>query len=70
MKVDDLANLSALSRKIIQGYLDQGKTMNSLATLANIHPSQLWLFMRGKRGLTDSSLEKIGRAIKEQSKKQ
>lgn len=69
MKVDDLANLSSLARKIIQAHLDQGKTVNSLAVASGIHPSQLWLFMRGERGLTDASLEKIGRAIKENNKK-
>jgi transposase-like protein len=70
MKIDDLENLTERAQKIIQEYLNTGKTINALAVKAGVHPTQLWLFMRNERGLTDKSLQKIGRAIKESSKKE
>jgi plasmid maintenance system antidote protein VapI len=64
MTVKDLANLSEQSRELITNYLNNsGKTVNALATEAGVHPTQLWLFIRGDRGLTDASLQKIGTAI-------
>jgi hypothetical protein len=67
MKIEDLENLSFEAKRIIQGYLDTGKTINALAVKAGVHPTQLWLFMRNERGLTDKSLQKIGKAIRENS---
>jgi plasmid maintenance system antidote protein VapI len=64
MTVKDLANLSEQSRELITNYLNNsGKTVNALANEAGVHPTQLWLFIRGDRGLTDASLQKIGTAI-------
>ena len=60
----DLSNLSQNCRDLIEKHLDKtGKTINALSVEAGVHPTQLWLFMKGERGLTDSSLEKIGKAI-------
>ena len=71
MTIKDLANISAESRKIINDYLSKsGQTVNAFAKEAGIHPTQLWLFIREERGLTDASLQKIGTTIlKNQSKK-
>ena len=69
MKIKDLANLSNEARDLISMYLkDNDISVNALAIDAGVHPTQLWLFLRGDRGLTDSSLQKIGQAI-EQNKK-
>lgn len=65
MTEQDLSCLNSESRKLINKYLKKGNTVNKLAKKAGIHSSQLWLYIRGKRGLTDSSLEKIGKAISE-----
>jgi len=60
----DLSNLSQNCRDLIKKHLDKtGKTINALAVESGVHPTQLWLFMKGDRGLTDSSLQKIGEAI-------
>lgn len=65
MNKRDLSELTERSIELIQSYLDkEDKTINALAVEAGVHPTQLWLFMRGERGLTTSSLEKIGKAIK------
>jgi hypothetical protein len=64
MTVLDLSNISSESRKIINKYLEKsGKTVNAFAKEAGVHPTQLWLFLREQRGLTDTSLQKIGAAI-------
>ena len=64
MNKRDLSELTERSQELIQSYLDkEDKTINALAVEAGVHPTQLWLFMRGERGLTTSSLEKIGKAI-------
>lgn len=67
MKAKDLENITQESKRIIKEYLNAGNSINSLAVKAGIHPSQLWLFMRNERGLTDTSLQKIGKAISESS---
>jgi|31_taG_2_1085359.scaffolds.fasta_scaffold11639_3 transposase-like protein len=67
MKAKDLENITEETKRIIQEYLNAGNTVNSLAVEADLHPSQIWLFMRNERGLTDKSLQKIGKAINENS---
>jgi hypothetical protein len=69
MKIKDLANLSNEARDLISRYLkDNDISVNALAIDAGVHPTQLWLFLRGDRGLTDSSLQKIGQAIERNKK--
>jgi hypothetical protein len=69
MTIKDLSQLSDRSRKLIQDHMDKhGRSVNYLAVKAGVHPTQLWLFLRGERGLTDSSLAKIGKALQEDSK--
>lgn len=64
MKINDLANLSEQARSLISEHLEKHeKTVNALSIEAGVHPTQLWLFLRGERGLTDTSLQKIGAAI-------
>jgi hypothetical protein len=69
MKIKDLANLSNEARDLISRHLkDNDISVNALAIDAGVHPTQLWLFLRGDRGLTDSSLQKIGQAIERNKK--
>jgi hypothetical protein len=64
MTIKDLANLQENVRGMISNHLDKtGKTINALSVEAGIHPTQLWLFIKGERGLTAGSLEKLGRAM-------
>jgi plasmid maintenance system antidote protein VapI len=69
MKIKDLANLSNEARDLISKHLkDNDISVNALAIDAGVHPTQLWLFLRGDRGLTDSSLQKLGQAIERNKK--
>ena len=64
MNSKDLANIKKESRRIINDYLkSSGLTINRLAVLSKVHPTQLYLFLDNKRGLTDSSLAKLGKYI-------
>lgn len=64
MNVKDLANVSDESRRLINEHLkSENKTVNALSVESGVHATQLWLFLKGDRGLTDSSLQKIGSAI-------
>jgi plasmid maintenance system antidote protein VapI len=64
MEIQDLSNISNEARRLINEHLEKtNTTVNALATDAGVHPTQLWLFIRSERGLTDSSLQKIGQAI-------
>jgi len=66
MTIKDLVNLRDNVQKLVNVYLEKtGKTQSKLAVEAGIHPAQLLLFMRSERGLTDSSLMKLGRVINE-----
>ena len=64
MNSKDLANIKTESRRIIKEYLkSSGITINRLAVKSEVHPTQLYLFIDGKRGLTDTSLAKLGKYI-------
>jgi len=65
MTNNDLANLRKEAQKLIKAYIDADKmrSISGLAKEAKIHPAQLLLFMRGERGLTDTSLSRIGQVI-------
>ena len=64
MNSKDLSNIKTESRKIIRNYLkESGLTINGLAVKSKVHPTQLYLFMNNKRGLTDTSLAKLGKYI-------
>jgi predicted transcriptional regulator len=69
MKVIDLANINAEAKKIILSYMEKKSlTLNAFSKKAGVHQSQLYLFLEGgndKKGLHSSTLEKIGRYIKE-----
>lgn len=66
MNVKDLVYLRDNVQELVNNYLKKtGKTQSKLAVEAGIHPAQLLLFMRSERGLTDSSLMKLGRVINE-----
>ena len=65
MNAKDLCNLKSEVQQLISKHLDNtGKTPSALAKEAGIHPAQLLLFMSGQRGLTDSSLMRLGEVIK------
>ena len=69
MTIKDLSRLSESARDLINDHLNKhNKTVNALAVEAGVHPTQLWLFLRSQRGLTDSSLQKLGEAILEAGK--
>ena len=63
MTKQELSNIGNETRIMISEYLKQGNTVNKLATKSGLHSSQIWLFMRGERGLTDTSMEKLGKAM-------
>lgn len=64
MTKKDLKNLSTECRKLINSYLDKKEmSINALAVKAKVHPTQLYLYLKEERGLTDSSLEKIGKVL-------
>lgn len=59
-----LAAISNQARILIKDHLKKNsKSVNKLAKQSGVHPTQLYLFLDGKRGLTNSSLEKIGQAM-------
>lgn len=69
MTIKDLSNLSEEARRLITNHLSSSdKTVNALAIEAGVHPTQLWLFLRSERGLTDASLQKLGIAIQKAEK--
>ena len=64
MTTKDLKNLRKEVQTMVQKHLEKtGKTASSLANEAGIHPAQLLLFMRSERGLTDTSLMRLGEVI-------
>jgi plasmid maintenance system antidote protein VapI len=64
MNSKDLANIKEESRKIINDYLKKsGLSINALAVKSKVHPTQLYLYLDNKRGLTDTSLSKLGKYI-------
>jgi len=66
MTVQDLMNIRSETQRLVNQYLKEtGKTQSKLANESGIHPAQLLLFMRGERGLTDSSLMKLGKVLSE-----
>jgi len=65
MNAKDLCYLRTEVQRLISKHLDKtGKTPSALAKEAGIHPAQLLLFMSGQRGLTDTSLMRLGEVIK------
>jgi hypothetical protein len=59
-----LAAISLMARMLIEDHLkEKSKSVNKLAKQSGVHPTQLYLFLKGERGLTDSSLAKIGKAM-------
>jgi hypothetical protein len=69
MTITDLSCLSSEARRLINIHLEKtGTSVNALASEAGVHPTQLWLFLRSERGLTDSSLQKLGIAIEKSQK--
>lgn len=66
MNKEDLVYLRRNVQKLVEEYIQKtGKTQSKIANEAGIHPAQLLLFMRDERGLTDSSLMKLGKVINE-----
>lgn len=64
MTAKDLKNIRQESQRLINDHLTKtGKSQSQLAKEAGIHPAQLLLFMKSERGLTDSSLSKLGSII-------
>lgn len=64
INADQLKAISLMARILIEDHLkESGKSVNKLARQSGVHPTQLYLFLKGERGLTDSSLAKIGKAI-------
>lgn len=68
ISADQLSAISLMARILIENHLkEKGKSVNKLAKESGVHPTQLYLFLKGERGLTDSSLAKIGEAMKKDS---
>jgi hypothetical protein len=64
MTAKELSNLTDESIALIQKYMkEQNVTNHHLAKEAGVQATQLWLFLNKQRGLTNSSLEKIGKVI-------
>ena len=64
---EQLAKISDQARILIKDHLKEtGKSVNKLAKQSGVHPTQLYLFLAGDRGLTDTSLMKIGKTISEE----
>jgi plasmid maintenance system antidote protein VapI len=64
MTAKDLKNIRVECQNLVKGYLERtGKSQTQLAKESGIHPAQLLLFMKGDRGLTDTSLSKLGAII-------
>jgi plasmid maintenance system antidote protein VapI len=64
MTPKELKNIRKESIQIIDNYCEQTKTSyTALAIECKIHPAQLLKFVKGKQGLTDSTLAKIGAHI-------
>lgn len=64
MTKKDLMNLGDESRRLINAYLEKKEiSINALAIKAEVHPTQLYLYLNSQRGLTDSSLMKIGKVL-------
>lgn len=64
MNAKDLKNLRAESIRIIKDYQKKKSIATTpLAIEIGIHPAQLLKFLRGERGLTDSTLMAIGNYI-------
>jgi len=64
MKIKDLINIREETQKLVRKHLEEtGETESGLSKKAGIHPAQLLLFMRNERGLTDSSLSKLGKVL-------
>lgn len=63
MKAKQLSKITEEAKRLIQSHIDKGNTINSLAVEAKVNPIQIWKFMRGEQGLTDTTLAKIGTAI-------
>jgi hypothetical protein len=64
MNNKDLMNLGDESRRLINNYLIlKGMSKNALAVKSGVHPTQLYLYLNNQRGLTNASLEKIGKIL-------
>lgn len=64
MNANDLKNLRAETKRIIKEYQEQKNiALTPLAHEIGIHPAQLLMFMRGERGLTDTTIMSIGSFI-------
>jgi antitoxin component HigA of HigAB toxin-antitoxin module len=69
MTAKELSNLTDESIKLIQKYMkEQNVTNHHLAKEAGVQATQLWLFLNKQRGLTNTSLEKIGKVIAQHQK--
>ena len=65
-----LANIRQGTQELLQQYLLDNKeeTKSGLATKIGIHPLQMLAYLKGERGLTDKSLQKIGKFLLNNSK--
>lgn len=63
MNAKQLSKITEEAKRLIQSHIDKGNTINSLAVESKVNPIQIWKFMRGEQGLTDTTLAKIGKAI-------
>ena len=63
MKATELSKLRIHAKALILEYINSGHTINSLAVKAGIQPIQISQYLENKRGLTDDTLEKIGKAL-------
>jgi hypothetical protein len=51
-------------RQVINSYIEANSmSVHGFATLCGVHPNQLYLFLKGDRGLNLTTMQKIGEII-------
>ena len=65
-----LANIRKGTQELLRQYLldNPKETKSGLAAKIGIHPLQMLAYLRGERGLTDKSLQRVGKFLLNASK--
>lgn len=59
--IDQLKNIDADLRKIINTYIDANNiSVHRFATMCQVHPNQMYMFLKMDRGLNITTVQKIG----------
>tara|TARA_B110000908_G_scaffold163054_1_gene209231 strand:+ start:98 stop:316 length:219 start_codon:yes stop_codon:yes gene_type:complete len=61
---DQLENLVKDCRSIIKDYMkSKDLSVHAFAVLTGVHPNQMYLFIKGDRGLNLTTMQKIGKIV-------